>query len=77
MLPTKEASKMRSLLKLLLIGCAVLLVALYHTEITQRVSRVWNDASGATGPSPVTESLRDAGSAANSLMKNVGNAIGR
>lgn len=68
---------MRSLLKIFVIGAAVILFIFYRRDVEQRLSALWDAASPSNAPLSIEQSLRSAGAAANGLMNKVGNAIGR
>jgi hypothetical protein len=68
---------MRSLLKVLVIGAAIVLLLVYRNDIGNKLSDLWADVTPSSMPHPIQQSVQNAGAAVNGVMDGVGRAFGR
>ena len=68
---------MRSLLKVFLIGAAIVLLVVYRNDLRSKVSELWSGVSPTSMPHPLQQSVQRAGAAVNGVMDGVGHAFGR
>ena len=68
---------MRTLLKLFAIAAIIALLAIFHTDITDKFSAAWADVWPAGIPNLVAQSAAGVDGAVTGLMDGVGRAFGR